>query len=408
MSRETAPVRVLYSFPHKIGADRICYTAWQQVAGLATAGADVLVFPGVVHRPLPPDVRVSTTLSRGRFRVPYKALGKLRALSLHDRIVARRLPSLADEIDVVHAWPAGALKTLQVAAALGIPSVLERPNAHTRFAYDVVRRESERIGVPLPPGYEHSYDAEVLAREEEEFRLADRLLCPSEFVAQSFVDQGFERERLLRHIYGYDETRFYPTSGPRAADEGLTMLFVGVAAVRKGLHLALEAWLRTPAADHGRFLIAGDFLPAYADRLAPMLQHPSVHVLGHRDDIPELMRTSDIMVLPSIEEGFGLVCVEALGSGSVPLVSAACTDTCVHMENALVHPVGDVTALAEHITMLDADRSLLARLRDGALRSAPEVTWTAAGVTLLDAYRDAIEGVRGQASFESGAPRAHA
>src|SRR5690606_1151066 len=31
------PVRVLYSFPHKLGAGRICHTAWQQVNGLAAA-----------------------------------------------------------------------------------------------------------------------------------------------------------------------------------------------------------------------------------------------------------------------------------------------------------------------------------------------------------------------------------
>ena len=81
------------------------------------------------------------------------------------------------------------------------------------------------------------------------------------------------------------------------------MLFVGVAAVRKGLHYALEAWLRSPASDDGRFLIAGEFLPEYAQRLSTMLAHPSVHALGHRNDVPELMRTSDVLVLPSIEEG---------------------------------------------------------------------------------------------------------
>jgi hypothetical protein len=41
-------VKVLYSYPHKLGADRICYTAWQQVNGLSSAGADVIVFPGVL------------------------------------------------------------------------------------------------------------------------------------------------------------------------------------------------------------------------------------------------------------------------------------------------------------------------------------------------------------------------
>jgi len=34
------PIRVLYSFPNKLGGARICYTAWQQVNGLAAAGAE--------------------------------------------------------------------------------------------------------------------------------------------------------------------------------------------------------------------------------------------------------------------------------------------------------------------------------------------------------------------------------
>src|SRR5208282_1875306 len=106
------------------------------------------------------------------------------------------------------------------------------------------------------------------------------------------------------------------------------MIFVGICAVRKGLHFALEAWLKSSASKNGRFLIAGDFLPAYHAKLAPMLAHPSIKVLGHRNDIPELMRESDVFVLPSIEEGFGLVCTEAMASGCVPLISEACTDVC--------------------------------------------------------------------------------
>jgi glycosyltransferase involved in cell wall biosynthesis len=116
-----------------------------------------------------------------------------------------------------------------------------------------------------------------------------------------------------------------------------------------------------------------------------------VHVLGHREDIPELMRRSDVLVLPSIEEGFGLVCTEAIGSGCVPLVSDACTDVCRHGENALVHAVGDVDALEEHISVLHRDRELLARLRAGCLETAPSVTWKAAGVVLRDAYREVLE-----------------
>jgi glycosyltransferase involved in cell wall biosynthesis len=312
--------------------------------------------------------------------------------SLHDWIVSRRIGRMAGQIDIIHTWPIGALRTLKTARRLGIPTVLERCNAHTRFAYTVVREECERIGVPLPPNHEHAWNERLLRKEEEEYRLCDRLLCPSEFVVKTFLEQGFGREKLARHIYGYDEMVFHPNGRPRDDGRGLTMISVGVCAVRKGLHFALEAWLQSPASRRGAFLIAGGFLPAYEAKLAPMLAHPSVKVLGHRNDVPELLRQSDVLVLPSIEEGFGLVCTEAMASGCVPLVSEACTDLCRHMENALVHPVGDVASLAKHITLLEEDRSLLEKLRASGLRLAPEITWKAAGRRLLEAYRRVIRG----------------
>lgn len=390
MNKGPGRVRVLYSFPHKLGADRICYTAWQQVNGLAAAGAGVLVFPGALHRAVPVGVQVRCTLARGPMRIPYKVVGSLRAFALHDYIVSRRIEQLAGEIDIVHTWPQGALRTLETAARLGIPTVLERPNAHTRFAYEVVRDECERLGVALPPGHEHAFNEDILRIEEEEFKRAYRLLCPSEFVVQTFLDRGFAPRQLARHIYGFDANVFFPESQRREEKRGLNMLFVGVCAVRKGVHFALEAWLRSPAHRQGKFLIAGEFLPAYAEKLAPMLAHPSVSVLGHRKDVAQLMRKSDILVLPSIEEGFGLVCTEAMGSGCVPLVSDACTELCRHMENALVHRAGDVAALSQHITVVHEDRALLEKLREAGLRLGPELTWRAAGMKVLDVYRDTI------------------
>ncbi len=53
------------------------------------------------------------------------------------------------------------------------------------------------------------------------------------------------------------------------------MIFVGVCAVRKGLHYALEAWLRSPASKDGTFLIAGGFLPDYQEKLARCWRIPA-------------------------------------------------------------------------------------------------------------------------------------
>ena len=149
--------------------------------GLAAAGADVLVFPGSLARPVPPAWSFPDTGTGESFASRTRLVGTMRAVALHDRIVARRIEKLAGQIDIIHTWPLGALETLKTAAKLGIPTVLERPNAHTGFAMEVVQRECDRLGVTLPPDHEHAYNAEKLRKEEEEYGLADRSALPFGF-----------------------------------------------------------------------------------------------------------------------------------------------------------------------------------------------------------------------------------
>ena len=382
-------LRVLYSFPQRLGASRVAYTAWQQVVGLSQQGIEVAAHAGSFARTLPEDVDRQPTLSRGKARLPYRLVGLARACRAHDALVARRLRRDRTGVDLVHTWPLGAELTLQTCREMGIPTVLERPNCHTRFAYQVVADECARLGLHLPSKSEHAFDAARLEREEEEYRLAYRLLCPSDFVAETFTYRGHPESQLLRHTRGYDPSLYYPTT----PDPGrpFTAIFVGFAAVRKGLHIALDAWLASPAAKDGRFLIAGGILEAYREYLGPSLAHPSVQVLGHRDDVSELLRESDVLLLPSVEEGFGRVCVEAMASGCIPLVSTVCTDECIHEVNSIVHEVGDTDALTEQINSIYLDIGFRRRLRDGALASAPGLTWDAASHRLVAAYRQTIQ-----------------
>lgn len=391
MDKAPRHLRVLYSFPHKLGADRICLTAYKQVEGLVAAGAEMLVFPGALEKALPKNVRVQPTLARGSIRIPYRLLGTKRACALHDYIVAQRLPELVGKIDLIHAWPMGALRTLRTAARLGIPTVLERPNCHTRFAYEVVQAECERLGVPLPAGHEHAYKADWLRVEETEYSLPTRLLCPSDFVAKSFLARGYPEERLARHQYGYDENVFHARDRDDSGKRPFTALFVGGCAPRKGLHYALEAWQRSSAVNTGIFLVAGEFVPGYRERLQSLLSLPSVKLLGHRQDVPKLMRDADVLILPTIEEGSALVTYEARGSGCVLLVSNAAGAICTHGVDGLIHKVGDVAVLAEHISMLHADREKLNRLRSVSLTTVDKLTWRFAGCHLFFVYAQVVD-----------------
>lgn len=382
-------MRVLYSFPTRLGTPGIGTTAWHQIAALAEHGVAVTVACGSSERSLPEGVRVVETLRPAGLKLPYRLLGFMRAMHLHDRRAAALLRELRREIDIVHCWPLGAERTLATARRLGVCGVLERPNAHTRFAFAAVEQACRELGLAVDSSSPHYARPDRLAREEREYALADRLLCPSEFVARSFRDEGVPEARLLRHRYGYDPTQFGPAARQNG-DRPFTVGFVGRGEPRKGLHLALQAWLRSGAADHGRFVIAGSIEPAYEALLEPLLAHPSVRQHGHVENPATLMRSFDVLVLPSLEEGSALVTYEARACGCVLAVSDRSGAHCTNGVDALVHPAGDVLVLTSHLAALAQDNGLRGRLRAASLSGAGELTWSGAGRALAGAYAAAV------------------
>ncbi|MET0600897.1 MAG: glycosyltransferase family 4 protein [Baekduia sp.] len=381
--------RILYSFPTRLGGPGIGTTAWHQVAGLAERGRDVTVICGSLERPLPAGVAVHETmrLPRGP-KVPYRVVGKDRALTWHDRRATKLLNDAGSEaFDVVHTWPLGAARTLEAARAIGTPSALERPNAHTAFAFAAVAEVVAQLGIGHDASSPHAYDAARLAREEREYALADGLLCPSEFVAGTFAERGFAPEVLLRHRYGYDPERFSAAGRDDAGGRPFTVLFAGRGEPRKGLHVALEAWHGAGAGSAGgRFVIAGPIDAPYLEVLAPLLDDPSVEHLGPTGAMADVMRAADVLVLPSVEEGSALVTYEARATGCVLAVSDHAGAVAEHEVDALIHPAGSVTTLTEHLRALQSDPALLARLRTASLAGAEALTWAGAAEALEGCY----------------------
>jgi glycosyltransferase involved in cell wall biosynthesis len=382
------PTRVLYSFPTRLGTPGIGTTAWHQVAGLVEQGVEVTLVCGSLERPLPGLGGLVETMRIAGRRLPYRAIGVERAARRHDRIAARLVARRSADFDIAHAWPLGAERTLVAARAAGVVGVLERPNAHTRFAFETVADECRRLGIEVDASSPHAFDAARLAREEREYRAAAYLLCPSDFVRETFVDAGFPAERLLRHQYGFDPSMFHLDAEP--SDEPFTATFVGRAEPRKGLHLALRAWLDAGLGENGRFLVCGELEPAYRERIAPMLEHPSVEVRGSVTNPAEVMRSSHALVLPSLEEGSALVTYEARACGCVLVVSNRSGATARPGADALVHSAGDVDALARDLARLASDVDLRRRLREASVARLDELTWAAAGRRLAQVYSEAL------------------
>jgi len=388
----TKQMRVFYSFPLRMGrAGGVDFTAWSQVRGLIDNGLKVDLFCGSLERPLPGINEVHETLAISGHRIPIRLLGRNRAMAYHDWLAARFLARVPDKYDIVHCWPSGALLTLKAAKNLGIATVLERPSSHTRFVFETMAHECEQLCIKMPKRYPLAYEKARLEREEQEFDLADKLLCPSDWVAKTFKDLGTDESRLLRHRYGFEPAKFYlPAADQRKDDPVFKVVYLGRGEPDKGLHYALDAWLSSEVAKKGMFYICGKWNKEYQKSLGDRLRHPSVVRPGYQKNPAELLQKCHALVLASLCEGSALVTYEAKACGCVLLVSEASGAHCKHNWDSLVHPVGDVATLRDHINRVCLDRDFFAQLQHNSISTISELTWEKAGEVLVSAYRQCL------------------
>lgn len=87
------------------------------------------------------------------------------------------------------------------------------------------------------------------------------------------------------------------------------------------------------------------------------LDNKVIH-LGEQKDVVDILSQTDLMLLPSEQESFGLVALEAMACG-VPVIASnagGLPELVVHNETGFVHPVGDVHSMAESaISLLKND-----------------------------------------------------
>lgn len=99
-----------------------------------------------------------------------------------------------------------------------------------------------------------------------------------------------------------------------------------------------------------------------------------MHWLGFRSDVPSINKATDIFVLPSRFEGFGLVLAEAMAAGAacVTYNSSNMPELIDHERNGLLVPIADIDALANAIVRLCNDAELRKRLGAAARQTVHE------------------------------------
>ena len=203
---------------------------------------------------------------------------------------------------------------------------------------------------------------------------AAKVIVPSDAAAEAFVSAGGRRDliEIVPNGLAIEPERSSP--GELRQQLGLPAgPLVGVfsrLAAWKGQHVLIEALAALPGVN---CIIVGDALfgeKDYSARLAGLVAElglgDRVRFLGHRNDVPKLMKAVDVMVHPSIDpEPFGRTLVEAMLAG-VPVVATnagAAPDILEGGKAGTLVPPDDPHALANAIaTILSGSEQLSGQL----------------------------------------------
>jgi glycosyltransferase involved in cell wall biosynthesis len=328
-------------------------------------------------------------------RVPVRVLN-----FLWHRLQWPPIEALAGSVDVAHA-----------AHPLMIPSrrAARVVTVHDLYFLDHPHRTGAAAGRSGGEGAEIRRDYPALT--EAHARAADAVVTPSQYTKDLVVSRlGVPADRVYACPFGAPAWRTLGRQPQRPANG--YFLFVGTLVARKNVGTLLDAYERMIASwsESPRLVIAG---AATSDAVAWLqrLQQPTlagrVEHVGYvsENDRERLYAGALALVMPSLDEGFGVPALEAMAAG-VPVIASN--------RGALPEVLGDAGTLldAQDIDGFSAAMERVARDREWAtgrasagLARAASFTWETTAVRLRQAYLDAVARRRGVARGEVSGTR---
>jgi starch synthase len=327
----------------------------------------------LARRSSPKSVRpfVRTAPVRELGRLFFGAFGIDVVLQDLDRKVAARL-GRAKNWTGVYAYEDGALESFRTAKNHGIHCIYDLPIGHWRAAQQIYREETE-----LQPDWAETLTGlsdsdEKLARKEEELKLAERVVVASSFTEQTLRGANFNAGVSVIP-YGapaVSQNEIIPRFGP------LRILFAGSLGQRKGLSYLLKA-VESVGRDIVKLTLLGRKAGSNCVPLeAAVHRHRWIPTLPHQEVLREMQR-HDVLVLPSLFEGFGLVILEAMAQGLVVIATphTAAPDLIDDGVDGFIVPIRSSEAISEKLEILAASLERLREMKLASRRKAERQRW---------------------------------
>ena len=305
--------------------------------------------------------------------------------AIYDHLVALRM----DSFDIFWGWASGSLAAGRAARRRGACFVLDRACPHVDAQQALVRTECERLGVPY-----HAEPDWFRARQLAEYEEADVILVPSAYSRRSFP-AALQNKVMVAPLFGrvpavenFVSTNHAPYNANSEA-KPFTFGSVGGQPLRKGFLYLLQAWKRMQL-PNARLLLRTDAplrrFPALRDLLR---QLPNVEIVGYCANMGDFYRRCDAFVLPTIDDGFGMVLLEAMAHGLPAIATNHCgsAELFISGRDLLIVPPQDADALGNAMQQIYELTELRGKLSSNALQSLRKIE----GDGAFDLYSNVLD-----------------
>lgn len=291
------------------------------------------------------------------------------------RFLEREIKS--EEPFALWGYNSSSLETFELARKLGRTCILDRTNGDFRVYNRTMAQIMDRYASYFPAGQERIADW-VIERDDAEYAESDVIVVGSEFARQTLIDGNKDatvvgKTKVLE--YCFDENLYKEISSPKPVNRNgpVKFLFLGQLIPRKGIQHALEAISRIPASQATLTLVGMMGIPREA--FAPFSDRVEYIPTVARADVPGIMASHDVFLLPTYFEGAGIVLYEALAAG-LALIQSRNAAIAVTKDTGIM--LDSISTDCLHAAMIEVieDRDRLDHFRANSQEEAKKYTFS--------------------------------
>jgi glycosyltransferase involved in cell wall biosynthesis len=271
----------------------------------------------------------------------------------------------------------------------GLPRVLVQVHPNGKYLRELFHQEIEKVPEAKASLMEETEMSPLFAHNDDAFAQAAAVICASSFTKNSLTSAG---SKAPAHVVGYGvDLDLFSARAVSPSAKPLTVGFVGALSQRKGARYLLGALAALPKGSAKLVL----YTRAAVDRdLLRGFESVDIEIKGGLSDaqLAADLKQCDMVALPSIAEGFGLVILEAMACG-VPVLCTTSTggaDFIAHRQNGLLIAPGSTDAIEQEFVWALEHRDALFQMGQAARHEAEKHTWAEYRRKFFDAYSASI------------------